>query len=226
MFNNGISHQYFTHVSGDTSFASQRGSEVPNNLSAINKAGNSSVASGVKYPAKSVHFQNIRPDSSGFGSLVSLSTPSTFASRPPRSPILPAAQAQKSCPGASRYIPNVLSEDHGSCMKMPTNASSRSFAPSSKDIELHRNRVFNDCLANKQNNRHLNTRSPNNSEHSSGMSRARSSISQRSNSNSCLDGTETWDGDTTTSGSYTVDPQELCDEIDKLFFDELQDVVV
>lgn len=51
--------------------------------------------------------------------------------------------------------------------------------------------------------------------------------SQGSNqSNSNIDGNGTWDGDTTTSGSYTVDAHELCDEIDKLFFDEIQDVVV
>ncbi|XP_067663875.1 protocadherin gamma-A3-like [Haliotis asinina] len=30
--------------------------------------------------------------------------------------------------------------------------------------------------------------------------------------------TSAWDNDTTTSGSYTVDPEELCDEIDRLFF--------
>ncbi|KAK7496601.1 hypothetical protein BaRGS_00012253 [Batillaria attramentaria] len=38
--------------------------------------------------------------------------------------------------------------------------------------------------------------------------------------------TGTWDGDTTTSGSYTVDPHELAQEIDKLFFDQPKDVVV
>lgn len=32
--------------------------------------------------------------------------------------------------------------------------------------------------------------------------------------------TSAWDNDTTTSGSYTVDPEELCDEIDRLFFKE------
>ena len=36
----------------------------------------------------------------------------------------------------------------------------------------------------------------------------------------------TWDGETTTSGSYTVDPQELTEEIDKLFFETPKDVVV
>ncbi|XP_070198664.1 protocadherin-9-like [Littorina saxatilis] len=36
----------------------------------------------------------------------------------------------------------------------------------------------------------------------------------------------TWDGETTTSGSYTVDAQELSQEIDKLFFDTPKDVVV
>jgi hypothetical protein len=36
----------------------------------------------------------------------------------------------------------------------------------------------------------------------------------------------TWDGETTTSGSYTVDPQELSQEIDKLFFETPKDVVV
>ena len=36
----------------------------------------------------------------------------------------------------------------------------------------------------------------------------------------------TWDGETTTSGSYTVDPQELTEEIDKLFFETPKDIVV
>lgn len=37
---------------------------------------------------------------------------------------------------------------------------------------------------------------------------------------------DTWDGETTTSGSYTVDAEELAEEIDKLFFDKGKDVVV
>ncbi|XP_041357721.1 protocadherin beta-13-like [Gigantopelta aegis] len=39
--------------------------------------------------------------------------------------------------------------------------------------------------------------------------------------------TSAWDdATTTTSGSYTVDADELCDEIDKLFFSQCQDVIV
>ena len=39
--------------------------------------------------------------------------------------------------------------------------------------------------------------------------------------------TSAWDdATTTTSGSYTVDADELCDEIDKLFFSQCQDIIV
>lgn len=57
------------------------------------------------------------------------------------------------------------------------------------------------------------------------MSGARPFLPHRANSSPCVDAG--WDGDTTTSGSYTVDPQELCEEIDKLFFDGVpKDIVV
>lgn len=211
----------FVCFTGDTSFVSQRTIDAHNNLSAVSSGSNSNsnINSNAKHPNKSVHFQNIRPDPVGFGSFASPAKPGMH--RSPRSPILPGVVANRHGSILPRYVPNVVSEHNEAFVTLPSITNGRCSNPSYKELELQRGRVLSENMSDNLNARHISTACG-----YTDMTGRRSCMSQKSNSNSCLDGAETWDGDTTTSGSYTVDPQELCDEIDKLFFDDVQDIVV
>ncbi|XP_012939712.1 protocadherin-11 X-linked [Aplysia californica] len=246
------SHGGTSKDSGDTSFASQRGfNAAHNNLSLsgntglskpVNLSGHSNnsnantsarLGSG-RSPHKSVHFQNIRPDPLSFGSFLSpMTSPPGSSGRPPLPPHHGASKSGGlSMPpsSTSRFAPNLLSDDDGSYVKLSNNNSNairnsgRRSNPSNQELERHRNRMLSDNLLPNPGSQLMGA--SNRDEEYMDMNSARSFASQRSNSNSCIDSADRWDGDTTTSGSYTVDPQELCDEIDKLFFDEVKDVVV
>ncbi|GFN75067.1 protocadherin-11 x-linked [Plakobranchus ocellatus] len=243
------SHGGLSKESGDTSFASQRGYNPHNNLNMTLSNGSNSKTGGINNSnhnsskpssgSKSVHFQNIHPDPVGVGSFLPPPTSqSNVPARPPRPRHAPTSashrpQASTTSSNPSRYTPNLFSEDNGSYVKLANHDGRLLSSPS--PIPLNKSRklqpaVQMDTFSSNQSNRfapsHAHLR-PGEVEYMD-MTGGRSSFtSQGSNlSNSGLDGTGTWDGDTTTSGSYTVDAHELCDEIDKLFFDEIQDVVV
>ncbi|KAH9507815.1 Protocadherin-11 Y-linked [Bulinus truncatus] len=209
----------------DTSFASQRAFNAHNNLSSVSSANSniSSSCSSLKNAGggRSVHFQNIHPDPVNVGTFLSPMTPTTLPARPPRVPnySFGGAPVMSSPQYATNLSPNdVLANRH-----VGGNMSGRRPNPSSVFAEGSRNQSLINFSTN-QNMRHPIPVHPS-GDYIDTSSGRRSNMSQRSNS--AMDGT--WDADTTTtttSGSYVVDPQELCDEIDKLFFDEVQDVVV
>ena len=162
---------------------------------------------------------------------------SNVPTRPPRpshapSSVLYTPQASSFSSNSSRYQPNLFSDDAGSYVKL-ANHDGRLLSSPSPILQAQGRKQqpamqMNTFLTN-QNNRF----SPGNArvrpeiEYMDMTGGRASYTSQGSNqSNSNIDGNGTWDGDTTTSGSYSVDAHELCDEIDKLFFDEIQDVVV
>ncbi|GFR91401.1 protocadherin-11 X-linked [Elysia marginata] len=245
------SHGGVSKDSGDTSFASHRGYNPHNNLNATlsNSSSNNSKTGGLNHSnihtsskpsggTKSVHFQNIHPEPMGLGTfLPPPGNHSNVPTRPPRPGHAPSAvkyipQTSSTSSNPSRYTPNLFSDDTGSYVKL-ANHDGRLLSNPSPVLQAQGRK--------QQPAMPMNTFSTNqNSRFPPGSARARPEVeymdmtggrasftSQGSNqSNSNIDCNGTWDGDTTTSGSYTVDAHELCDEIDKLFFDEIQDVVV
>ncbi|RUS86827.1 hypothetical protein EGW08_005423 [Elysia chlorotica] len=248
------SHGGVSKESGDTSFASHRGYNPHNNLNVTLSNGsssnnNSKTGGGINNSntlsnskpsggTKSVHFQNIHPEPMGVGTfLPPPSNHSNVPARPPRPSHAPSStlyspQTSSISSNSSRYPPNLFSDDTGSYVKL-ANHDGRLLSSQSPILQGQGRKQQPALQMNTFSTNQTNRFSPGNArvrpevdymDMTGGRASYTSQGSNQSTSN--LDGNGTWDGDTTTSGSYSVDAHELCDEIDKLFFDEIQDVVV
>ncbi|KAK0064798.1 protocadherin beta-14 [Biomphalaria pfeifferi] len=223
------SHGGVSKDSGDSSFTSQRVFNSHNNLSSVsstssNVFNNSSASVRGGASNKSVHFQNIHPDPVNVGSFLSPMASASFMGRQPRVANYAIGGAPTTMAGASGsplFAPNLSPNEVISNRHATFNMNGRRPSPSSQATDGHRNQSLINFSAHPS-TRHPIPFNPTGVESTDLTSGRRSNMSQRSNSGMDV----TWDADTTTSGSYTVDPQELCDEIDKLFFDEVKDVIV
>ncbi|XP_059143811.1 protocadherin alpha-6-like [Physella acuta] len=191
--------------SGDLSFTNQRCLSPHNNLNTPVGYG-ASAGCGLKN-SSSAQFQNIHPDPKPGPTFQSHKAHLGAGGRAPLGS-RPSHPAGSSYPhAAQQYNPNIFSDKSGSYLKLTNEANGRPNLPTNGSSRL--------------------MISANRSGEYMDMSGMRPYMAPRPGSdNSCMDSTNNWDADTTTSGSYTVDPQELCEEIDKLFFEQIKDVVV